>query len=400
MKGGARGDLDTRADVYALGLVLYKLLAGTQPYESDEQLLDRMLSIARVDTPPQRQHYASLSAEKRDDVAKQRGTTPAALERVLRSDLEPIVLRALVDSEQRYGSASELQADIRRFLAHEPVEASAPSTFARMRKFAVRHRGAVAATALIAITLIAGIVARTIEARRAREAHRQAELVTQFLQNLFDEGIPHNGKGTEVSMHDMLLEGEKRIEAGLQDAPLARAQVLNSIGTALTPGRRRPRRPSREALDIRRKELGAENPLVANTRVELGVLRQRYDLAEGEKFLREAARIREKVLGPNDPWLANTLADLADVRRQQNQFGDAEKLLLRSISIREKILAPTDPSLAASYSGLGRVYRAWEKFDLAEKYLFRALDLSLKAYGPDHYVTSRSYDSIAELRMA
>src|SRR5262249_8015765 len=129
--------------------------------------------------------------------------------------------------------ASELQADIRRYLAHEPVAASSPSTFARLRKFAVRHRGTVAATALIVITLIAGIVARTIEAPRAHEAHRQAELVTQFLQDLFDSGIPHNGKGTEVSMHDLLLEGEKRIEASLQDAPLARAQVLNSIGTAL-----------------------------------------------------------------------------------------------------------------------------------------------------------------------
>ena len=399
--GATRGDLDTRADVYALGLVLYKLLAGTQPYESDEPLLDRMLSIARVDTMPPRQHYASMKESDRAQIAAARATTPVALERVLRGDLEPIVLKALAkDREQRYGSAAELRADVRRYLAHEPVAASAPTTLARLRKFAVRHRGGVAATVLIAITLIAGIVARTIEARRATEAQRQAQLVTRFLQDLFDEGIPANGKGAEVSMHDLLIEGAKRAESALQDAPLARAQVLNAIGTALMHQGDADRATPllREALALRRKELGEYNALVATTLVELGIARQRYDLAESERCLREAARIREKVLGPNDPWFANTLADLADIRRQQKAFEDAERLALRSIAIREKVLPPGDPSLAASYSGLGGIYRDWGKYDKAEPYLFRALAIRTKAYGPDHYVTSRSYDAIAEFR--
>jgi non-specific serine/threonine protein kinase/serine/threonine-protein kinase len=399
--GATRADLDTRADVYALGCVLYKLLAGRQPFETDEPLLDRMLRIARDDVPAPAAFFAAFNADEREVVATQRATTPAALGRLLGSDLGPIVLKAMArDREQRYASASELQADIRRFLAHEPVEASAPGTLDRLRKFAVRHRSAVAATLLIILALLGGIVARTIEARRARIAREQAELVTAFLVDLFNAGIPWNGGTDKVSMHDLLREGAARIEGRKDLAPLARAQILTSIGGALMHqgDDDLAYRLLREAHDLRRTELGPDDPLVANTLVELGVLRQRYDLAEGERYLREAVRIREARLGPNDLWLANSLADLADIRRRQRAFADGEQLLLRSIAIREKALPANDPAIAASYSGLGQLYRDWGKFDKSENYLFRALDIRTKVFGPDHYVTSRSYDSISALR--
>jgi eukaryotic-like serine/threonine-protein kinase len=399
--GTTRADLDTRADVYALGCVLYKLLAGRQPFETSEALFDQMKRIATADFPTPGQFFARLDAEERATVAAQRATGAASLARVLESDLEPIVLKAMArDREQRYASASELQADIRRFLAHEPVEASAPGTLDRLRKFAVRHRSAAAAALLVALALLGGIVARTIEARRARAAREQAELVTSFLVDLFNKGVPWNGKSDEVSMHDLLREGAARIEGRLGDAPLARSMILTSIGSALMHQGDDDLafRLLREAYGLRRNELGPDDPLVAETLVELGVLRQRYDLAEGERYLREAVRIREKRLGPNDLWLANSLADLADIRRRQHAFVDGERMLLRSIAIREKALPPGDPSIAASRSGLGQLYRDWGKFDLAEANLTRALQIRMKAFGPDHYVTSRSYDSLATLR--
>src|SRR5258708_25717047 len=402
--GGVRGDIDTRADVYALGLILYKLLAGSQPHESESlPLLDRMLLIAHEDLAPPRQFFSRLSNEIRTTAATQRAMSPAALQRLLTSDLEAIVLKgAAREREPRYTSASELQADVRRFLANEPVEASMPGTFDRLRKFALRHRGAVAATLVVIVALTGGLVARTIAAPRADEARRQAELVTNFLGELFDEGNPWNGKGNEVSMHDLLLAGARKAEKELQGAPVARSEVLTSIGIALMhQGEDDVAYPLlREALELRQKALGPDDPKVASTLVQLGVMRERYDLGEGERYLRAALAIREKRLGTEHLDVANTQADLADVLRRQRRFPEAEALLLRSIAIRDRQLPPTDPLLAGSFSGLGQVYRDWGRFPQAESVLQRALSIRMKAYGPDHYVTSRSYDSLAMLRAA
>ena len=395
-----RSDVDTRADVYALGLVLYKLLAGEQPYETpDEALLDRMLRIAKVDIPTPRQFFHEMKDADRERVARERVMTPVALERLLRGDLEAIVLKAVAkDREQRYATASELQADVRRFLSHEPVEASAPGTFDRVLKFTRRHRGFVMATLLVVIALAGGFVARTIEARRADEARRQAELVTNFLTDLFSDTSPFNGTGQVISVHDLLNEGAQRIKGRLADAPIARADVLQSIGIALLhQGDRDGAYPLfQEALAIRRKELGPDHPLVGSTLLQLGVLLQRFNLQQSELDLREATRIREKNFGPKSTELAAALADLGTTLRMREKYAEAEEALARSLRIREETLPRDDSLIAASCSGLGQIYDAEQRFDKGEEMLLRALNIRRNMYGPDHYITSRSYESVAE----
>jgi eukaryotic-like serine/threonine-protein kinase len=154
--------LDIRSDVYALGVVAYELLAGRLPYETNHKALHEVVQAIREVDP------ARLSS----------------INRIYRGDVETIVAKALEkDKERRYASAAELAADIRRYLADQPIVARPPSTSHQLKKFARRHRALVAATAAVFLVLIAGMVVSTLQAVRARRAEASANAVSDFLQN-------------------------------------------------------------------------------------------------------------------------------------------------------------------------------------------------------------------------
>lgn len=172
-------DIDTRSDIYALGVLLYELLAGRLPF--DPQTLANLgldgvrRIICEVEPPRPSARVAALAPGDREAVAHDRGLAPGALVSTLRGDLDWIVGRCLEKNrDRRYGSAQELADDVRRHLAHEPVEARPPSTAYRMEKFVARHRLACASVAAIALTLIAGTVVSVRQAVRATRAEHVA----------------------------------------------------------------------------------------------------------------------------------------------------------------------------------------------------------------------------------
>ena len=171
-------DVDTRADIYSLGVVLYELLTGTTPFTSERlkgAAMTEALRLIREEEPPKPSTRLSDSRDSLASISAQRRLEPAGLTKEVRGELDWIVMKALEkDRNRRYETANGLAGDIDRYLNDEPVEASSPGTGYRLRKFVRRNRGPVLAASLLLVALAGGVVGTTVGLVRAEQARRAA----------------------------------------------------------------------------------------------------------------------------------------------------------------------------------------------------------------------------------
>jgi len=403
-------DVDTRADIYSLGVLLYEVLVGRLPVDPTELGIHAFLALLVVHqtNPPTPSARLLTLGANREGVALSRRTDLVHLRREVKGDLDWIAMKAMEpDRTRRYETANALALELQRYLANEPVLARPPSMSYRFGKFARRHRAGVVAGAVVAAAIVVSAVFTTIGMVRATRAERHAvqeaaaaKQVTDFLVDLFRVSDPSEARGNAVTAREILDSGAQRVSVQLAGQPLLQGRIMHTMGTVYEAlGLYQSARPLLEqALHVQERELGPGDTTVAGTLDALGdVARGKGDFADAERDYQRALAVREAALGPDHADVAASLAALAVLRFKQGRNAAAESLYTRVLTIDARAPGGDDQVRARHLMGLAVVYWSEGRYKEVEPLLQRTLATQEKALGPDHPEVAATLNNLGAL---
>jgi serine/threonine protein kinase/tetratricopeptide (TPR) repeat protein len=418
-------DIDTRSDIYSLGVLLYELLTGSTPLRRETLRaagFDEILRRIREEEPPRPSTRLSHSTDTLPSISARRHIEPARLTKLVRGELDWIVMKALEkDRTRRYETASGLARDVERYLNGEPVEAGPPSAAYKLKKYALKHRAGLATAVGFAVVLVAATVISSwlaIRAARAAQRERQAldtarerlgqiekanDLLASIFRDLDPDAEEKQGKPLRAILGERLDRAAEQLDSQAIGDPLTVAKLQHILGrTQLSLGfAQEAIALAAKARRTREQMLGPDHPHTLSSRNVLAIAyRDAGQTAEAIVLYQETLKLATTKLGPDHPSTLASRNNLALAYLDAGQTAEAIALHQETLKLTTAKLGPDHPNTLDSRNNLANAYQAAGRTAEAIALLEENLKLRTAKLGPEHSKTLPSRRSLANAYLA